>query len=136
VPNDLFYNESILKKYNLYQEWNLFKRDEQKAVFNICAFPFLLPLETKNQLMLSDNDIRMNTASVQSVNKYIIGPLAASAQRRTPAGVVMEQSTSDGGINVYFEIAVSREKLVEKTLSQLSLALSDDPDTLKLPLRY
>lgn len=113
------------------------KTSEHKAVFNICAFPFLIPLETKSQLMLSDNDIKMTTASVQSVNKYIINPMAVGLPRRTPAGVVMIQSTTDGGIHVYFEIAVDRgEHIVEQALDQLSRAMTDDPDTLKLPLRY
>ena len=136
VPNDLFYNTAILKKYNVYEEWGKFKTSELKSVFNIWAYPFLLPLETKNKLMISDFDILMTTASVQCVNKYIIGPLAAGADRRTPAGVVMEQSTSDGGIHVYFEIVVERENIVQQTLNQVARALADDPDTLKLPLRY
>lgn len=135
VPNELFYNSSILKKYNVYEEWGKFKTSELKSVFNICAYPFLLPLETKNKLMISDFDLYMTTASVQSVNKYVIGPLAAGAERRTPTGVIMEQSTSDGGINVYFEISVDRENIVEPTLKQVAKALADDPDTLKLPLR-
>ena len=86
-------------------------------------------------LMLSDFDILMTTASVQSVNKYIIGPMAAGTERRTPVGVVMEQSTTDGGINVFFEIVVDRNNIVGPTLKQLSQALNSDIDTLKLPLR-
>ena len=136
VPNDLFYNSTVLKKYDVYTEWNKYKRSEHTAVFNICAFPFLLPLKTKHELMVADYDISMSTASVQCVNKYIIGPLATNSQRKTPAGVVMEQNLSDGGIHVFFEIAVDRSDIVSQALIQLSNALKDDPATLKLRLRY
>lgn len=135
VPNELFYNTSIIKKYNVYHEWNRFKTTDLKSVFNICAYPFLLPLETKHQLMLSDFEILMTTASVQCVNKHIIKPLATASERRTPAGVVMEQSSADGGINVFFDIVVDRNDVVAPTLKQLAAALANDLNTLKLPLR-
>lgn len=135
VPNEYFYNISILKKYNINEEWNRYKTSDLKTVFNICAYPFLIPLETKNELMLSDFDISMTTASVLSVNKYIIVPLVESRERPTPAGVVIQQSTADGGISVFFEIRVDRNNIVAPTLNQLSKALVEDPGTLRLPLR-
>lgn len=136
MPNDLFYNEAILKKYNIYQEWANFKSSAHKAVFNICAYPFLIPIQTKGDILLSDFDIMQTSASVYAVNKYIVGPAASGLPRRTPEGVMMVQRVEDGGINVFFEIIVDRVNIVAQTMVQIVRALEDDPDTLKLPLRY
>ena len=61
--------------------------------------------------------------------------MANQLPRIIPKGVVMDQSTDDGGINVYFEISADRENIVNHTLKQLSDVLMDNTETLKLPLR-
>ena len=61
VPNELFYNNSITKKFNIFQEWEKLKSTSMKAVFNICAYPFLLQIQTKNELISTDYDASMST---------------------------------------------------------------------------
>jgi hypothetical protein len=61
VPNDLFYNSAICKKYKIGEEWHALKSTTMKAVFNICSYPFLFSLEVKNDLITGDFNLFMMT---------------------------------------------------------------------------
>jgi hypothetical protein len=71
VPNELFYNNSIGRKFNIFQEWDKLKSNSMKAVFNICAYPFLIQIQTKNEIIAADYNALMSVQVSYTVYIYI-----------------------------------------------------------------
>lgn len=68
VPVSLFCNQSLPRSINIYEEWEKFKTSDVSKIFNFFSYPFLFPIEAKNNVIRSEFRNQMR----QQVTIFII----------------------------------------------------------------
>mmetsp|Transcript_6189 Transcript_6189/g.9333 ORF Transcript_6189/g.9333 Transcript_6189/m.9333 type:complete len:1082 (-) Transcript_6189:109-3354(-) len=134
VPPNLFYNVTISKALNIHTEWYKYKTTDVSRVFNFFSYPFLVPVEAKNEIIRSEFRQQMQQQVVKFANKYVLQ--SGSTGRPMPRGVFIfsplgEDTTTP---KVGMHLKVDRQRLLPSLLSKICEILSDDPSVFLLPL--
>jgi hypothetical protein len=135
VPISLFCNQSVPQAIPIVEEWNKFKTSDVSRVFNFFSYPFLFPLEAKNQIIRSEFKEQMQMRANRHFNKYFMRPSGVS-DRPLPRGVVVRSDAVDPlRITLVMELKVRRDDLLHSLEETLRGIIEDDISTLLLPLK-
>lgn len=142
LPNRLFYCpldvlSSSRSSIDLLAEWDRFKAAETDSkVFNLFSYPFFIDVVIKNKIMQKEFNDSKRIQIHKHLNKYIYAYIDSSSPPpvKLPTGVKLTQG-EEGTLGVHLEVVVNRETLLRDLLAMLTVIISQDITTLKLPLR-